>query len=453
MEITEILRQIDSLKKEAESLQPAKPEWERVFWDKFSLEFNYNSNHMEGNTMTYGHTQILLKSGDIVGKYNSREIKEMEAHNLALKIILESANDPNFELSEKFIREINQTILVEPFYKEAITSNGQPTMKRIEPGRYKQLPNSVLMQNGEVFHYSTPEETPALMGDLMDWYEKETKANELHLVQIAALFHYKIVRIHPFDDSNGRTARLLMNFILLQNGYTPLVIESTDKKNYLIALNEADAGNIEAFVEYITNLALRWHLLYVKALKGEKIGESKDFEKEIEILKRKLLSKEKTDFHISEEIVSETLEHSIFPLLYNLSNKLSQLGDFFKSNRIEVEITNTKSSTPLNSFSRPLIDEILKRIKSTTLELRNGGILKIKFCHNGLKKSSNTPAVVYNTALEIVFKQNVYKISFPGTPINSLEFFYGKYLSEANIYELTDELSKNELDTLKKYIT
>ena len=100
MELDSTLAKIDSLKEEAEKFKSsAKPEWERAFWDKFRLEFNYNSNHMEGNTLTYSHTQVLLKSGDVVGKYNIRELQEMKAHDLALKIIRESAEDSNFSLS------------------------------------------------------------------------------------------------------------------------------------------------------------------------------------------------------------------------------------------------------------------------------------------------------------------------------------------------------------------
>jgi Fic family protein len=315
MELIEILQQIDSLKQETDSLPTKKTELERIFWDKFRLEFNYNSNHMEGNTLTYGHTQILLKSGDVVGKYNIRELQEMKAHDLALKNIRQAADDPEFRLSQKFIKEINQLILVEPFYSEAITPEGKPTQKRIVPGEYKKTPNSVRLSNGEMYFYASPEETPALMSDLIDWYQKETETKELHPVEIAALFHYKIVRIHPFDDSNGRTARLLMNYILLKNGFSPLVIESNDKKNYLIALQEADAGDKEAFVLYISNIGLRWQRKYTRASKGEKIEEDGDLDKEIDLLKKRLSKNKGPKLEISADTVQNTMHQSIIPLI------------------------------------------------------------------------------------------------------------------------------------------
>ena len=190
MEMSATLQQIDALKEEASQLHPAKPEFEKAFWDKFRLEFNYNSNSLEGNTLTYGHTELLLLF-DKVGSddYSLRELEEMKAHDVAMKMIREAALDPSHELTEKFIREINEVILVRPFYKEAITPDGQPTRRLIAPGMYKKEPNSVRLENGEIFNYTPPEETPSQMGDLLQWLRIEGEKKEFHPVQIAALFH------------------------------------------------------------------------------------------------------------------------------------------------------------------------------------------------------------------------------------------------------------------------
>ncbi len=403
MELTDILQQIDSLKQEAENLQPVKPELERVFWEKFRLEFNYNSNHMEGNTLTYGHTQILLKSGDVVGKYNIRELQEMKAHDLALKIIRESAENPEFSLSQKFIREINETILVEPYYNDAITPDGRPTQKLIVPGEYKKTHNSVRLPNGEMFNYPSPEETPALMGDLIDWYEKETKAKELHPVQIAALFHYKIVRIHPFDDSNGRTSRLLMNYILLRNGYAPLVINSTDKKNYLIALNEADAGDIGAFVKYIISLQLHWQELFLKAIRGESIEEVADLDKKIEILKKNLSDETTVELKKDLGIIEKTTTESFIPFLLYLEEKVARLVEFFFESKIQIQgggSTRTKNN----------MSEIIHSSSSFANELFNSpNAFKISFLHRDLKKTGMRDWG-YTTTISLTCKAYEYRI-------------------------------------------
>src|SRR5205823_1964159 len=122
--------------------------------------------------------------------------------------------------------------------------DGQPTRRLIKIGDYKEYPNHVRLQNGEIFEYALPAETSIQMGELIAWYRAEEENKKLHPVVLAAMLHYKFVRIHPFDDGNGRISRLLMNYVLLQHNLPPVIIKSADKKNYLFALNLGDTGNI-----------------------------------------------------------------------------------------------------------------------------------------------------------------------------------------------------------------
>ena len=109
-------------------------------------------------------------------------------------------------------------ILKEPYEVDAITPEGKPTKRTVQVGVYKQSPNHVKTKTGEIFRFSTPEETPAKMTDLVDWYGGQMNDKKVNPILLAAEFHYKYIRIHPFDDGNGRTARILMNFILMQFG-------------------------------------------------------------------------------------------------------------------------------------------------------------------------------------------------------------------------------------------
>lgn len=440
MNLPQIIEQIDLLKNEAERLKPVSEEYERNFWWKFRLNFNYNSNHLEGNTLTYGHTQILLRSGDVVGKYNIRELQEMKAHDLALKNIREAAEDPEFTLTQKFIKEINEIILVEPFYNDAITSDGRKTKKLITPGQYKSTPNSVLMANGEMFFYPSPEETPAMMGDLIDWFEKESKEQQLHPVHLAALFHYKFVRIHPFDDSNGRTARLLMNYILLKNNYAPLVIKSKDKKNYFIALNEADAGNIEAFVEYISELAIKWHDKYVKAIKGEEIEDDDDLKKEIALLRWEV--GQKKEFKIlSPDIFQSIIDTVVFPLVKILVENLSEFDPLF-SNK-EVYLGTDTIKIPLH-FS----DQVAKLIDEEKRQLSTKSVIEFLYNHEGLliakKPESNIQIVT-----KFTFDKYSYKIQ---TNLKNLlvEKDYDEVLSIEEMTKIVKTLTKYELEIIKE---
>lgn len=431
--MTDILKQIDSFKEDAEKLQPVKPELEKIFWDKFRLEFNYNSNHIEGNTLTYGHTQLLLLFDKIGGDYSLRELEEMKAHDVALKLVKEAALDKEQGLTEKFIKEINELILVRPFYNEAITPDGRPAKRLIQPGKYKQYPNSVRLQNGEMFNYASPEETPAYMGDLIEWYRKEEDSKELHPVQLAALFHYRFVRIHPFDDSNGRTARLMMNYILVRNGFVPLVIESEYKKYYLIALNEADTGNIKAFAEYISKLSLRWQELYLKALKGEKIEEARDIEKEIELFKKDL--KAKLDSDIS--LIKKIHQFSFLPLVEKLKDMLSKLDQFYDSTHISTAATD--------EFGKQVdIYNILDDISSAKAKAYR---FVFSYHHIGYKASKKN--INYSSECTLTIFQYNYQIEIDPAK-KAITIKNNEYLTHDQIEELCSLAARKEFEFIKE---
>lgn len=335
---TKTLDTVNALKLELDNKIPLKAEDSKRLQKKLRLEFNYNSNHLEGNTLTYGQTQLLLFFDKSSGDVPVSDIEEMKAHDVALSQIEEMANDKERPLTETFIKELNKTILVKPFWKDAISPNGTPTRKRIEIGQYKTSPNSVQLKNGSIHEYASPEETPALMGDLLNWYN--SYIDKLHPVQLAAEFHYRFVCIHPFDDGNGRVARLIMNYILLKNNYPPAIIKSEDKESYLTALQKADTGNIESFIEYIEEQSI-WSLeLSLKAANGEDIDELGDIEKEIEILKRKKLTE--TKIFKTPKVAYEIINHINTDLWKPLNKLLNNFDDFFAETKNEIFIDNIK---------------------------------------------------------------------------------------------------------------
>ena len=231
------MNKIQQLFKEWQTLQPLNEKLERGINQQFTVYFNYNSNHLEGNTLTYGQTKLLLLFGDTIGNASIQDYEEMKAHNVGLELMKVEAKDKNRMLSEHFIRELNQTILVRDFYK---TSRDGDFRYKINVGVYKTRPNSVITPTGELFDYASPEETPSLMGDLVEWYRNEEQCRKLKVEELAALFHYRYIRIHPFEDGNGRIARLLVNYIFLRNNYPMLVIRSEDRNNYLKVLHQCD---------------------------------------------------------------------------------------------------------------------------------------------------------------------------------------------------------------------
>ena len=234
------MKKIDELFKEWQSLQPLKESDQRRLDQKFMLEFNYNSNHIEGNTLTYGQTEFLLMFGKVVDNANMKDLEEMKASNVGLKMVRLEAEDKERPLTESFIRELHHTLLREDYEERREYPDGSVRTYTVHAGIYKTRPNSVKTVTGEFFEYASPEETPALMTDLIQWYNEEERKGQMSPIELATLFHYRYIRIHPFEDGNGRIARLMVNFILSRHGWPMIVVRSRKKAEYLEALHETD---------------------------------------------------------------------------------------------------------------------------------------------------------------------------------------------------------------------
>ncbi len=238
--------------------QPLRPEYENRLWQRLRIEWNYNSNHIEGNTLSYSETLLLLIHGRTRGEHLLREYEEMRGHDVAIELVRTLAQEAR-ELGEGDIRDMNRIVLKEGFWRVAQTAEGEATRKWIEPGRYKTQPNYVLTATGEMFHFATPEETPARMAEFVDWLRLEMATPALPLPLLLARLHHDFIRIHPFDDGNGRVVRLLMNYVLLRADLLPLVIKSQERRRYLETIALADTGDLAPIADFFAD-TLRWSL-------------------------------------------------------------------------------------------------------------------------------------------------------------------------------------------------
>ena len=332
---------IDQLYNEWLALQPLKPEDKSRLDRKFMLEFNYNSNHIEGNTLTYGQTELLLLFGKVVDEANMKDLEEMKAHNVCLKMIQEEADDKSHPLTETFIRQLHHTLIREDYTMYRQLPDGTTTSYVIHAGVYKTRPNSVITVTGERFEYASPEETPALMTDLVEWYNMEEQKAELSPIELATVFHYRYIRIHPFEDGNGRISRLLVNYILTRHGYPMLVVKSKDKSNYLTALNRCDVAvgsipsvgaraeikQLEPFITYMSKCLERALLISIKAAHGESIDEVDDWKKSLKLKYRDKLNKPA----LTNEFLDNVLNKVYQPLLNRIDSELSEFYSIFSS--------------------------------------------------------------------------------------------------------------------------
>ncbi len=221
-------------------LQPLSEKDRERLSRRFTIDFNYNNNHIEGNTLTYGQTEILLLFGKVIGEADVRDVQEMTASNVGLKMMTEEATVKGMPLTQNIIRTLHKTLLREDYAVYRTLPNGVQTSYLIHAGQYKTRPNSVITRYGDRFEYASPEETPGLMADLVDWYNLAEQEAKLSPVEFSALFDYLYIRIHPFEDGNGRIARLMVNFILARHGYPMIVVRSREKSKYLEALHQTD---------------------------------------------------------------------------------------------------------------------------------------------------------------------------------------------------------------------
>jgi len=437
------LDKASTLKKELDQFRPLTPEMERRIMQKFRLDWNYHSSHIEGNQLTYGETKALILFGQTAQAKPLKDHLEMTGHDEAVKYIEEIISQER-TLSESFIRELHVLLLKKPYEVDAITPDGKPTKRTISIGKYKTVPNHVKTQTDEIFYFATPEETPAKMDDLMQWYHENLHNEALHPVLFATEFHYRFIRIHPFDDGNGRIARMLMNFILMQKGYPPAIIKTEDKNDYYTALQQADSGQLDYFFNYVCEQVNSSLSIMIKGAKGESIEEEDDLEKEIALWKNKLNDKRVEVMPLSDEIVYNHYFNWIKSFLTLYREKSKQFEEMFTST-LRNGMVNNRYSGKKNDELDFIEDNVIKNWNAFTTQNKNSEmqtitydpmreiILNIQF--NGFNKDNINTFNQYNS-LKIRFEEFRYIIQFDNDIIK--ENIYSDFLSK----DISNEIVK-----------
>lgn len=191
------------------------------------LELTYTSNAIEGSTLSAAETTLVIEQGITIGGKPLKDHLEAVDHFDALRYVRDLAREIA-PLSESDVRNLHRLVV--------LRSNPDIAGRYADQGRF------VVTDRGR-HAFPSPAEIPALMGDFARWLGAATATPEA-----AFTSHRRLVDIHPFNDGNGRTARLLMNLVLLRAGYPPVAVRPEDRPAYLAALQEAQAGRgTEAF--------------------------------------------------------------------------------------------------------------------------------------------------------------------------------------------------------------
>ncbi len=246
----QLKNKINRLKTEIDELRPLNKDKVKLLNEKLLVEWIYNSNAIEGNSLSLGETAFFLKEGLTSEGKPLKDFLEVKNHEEAI-LAMQDMIKGKRPLTQSFIKELHSVLLKGIEFIKVRGLKGGMVTKKIEAGKYKTKPNHVLTLLGQLHYYTEPIKVQEEMDKLMDWYRQPQK--ELGVVEKSALFHYKLVKIHPFDDGNGRLARILMNLILMKAGFLPAVIKNDQRKQYLLTLGEADRSNFGVFVRFIAN--------------------------------------------------------------------------------------------------------------------------------------------------------------------------------------------------------
>jgi len=237
---------IDRLKESIDARRPFSENLAKSLHEKLIVEWTYNSNAIEGNTLTMSETKVVLEGITIGGKSVVEHLETIN-HREAILFIEELISNRD-QLSEWNIKNIHALILKEIDNKNA--------------GKYRE--ENVLI-SGAKHIPPTHFEINYLMQKMIAEYQSELM--KFHPIVRATLLHGEFVKIHPFIDGNGRTARLLLNFELMKNGYTPIIIRKVQRANYYDALDFAHTTmNYSPFIKLVSELVIESENLWLSVL-------------------------------------------------------------------------------------------------------------------------------------------------------------------------------------------
>ena len=216
--------------------------------EAFLIEWTYNSNSIEGNTLTLRETQMVLQEGITIKGKSLREHFEAKNHETAIYKLYTLVKE-NYVLNAKDVLDLHGLVL-----------------RSIEDEYAGRLRNAGVRISGANFVPPNARKVSDYLDSLIEYINKNPQG--LNPIELATVFHHKFVWIHPFFDGNGRTIRLAMNLLLMRHGFPPAIILTNDRAKYYSALNQANNGNYSKLMLLMSQAAERTLNIYLSAIPG-----------------------------------------------------------------------------------------------------------------------------------------------------------------------------------------
>lgn len=266
-ESARLIQAVDQQKAEIDHHKSLRKDIWATLQKKLKVDWTYDSNAIEGSTLTRGETGFFLEYGLTVEGKPFKDFLDARNHAEAIDYLYAIIKEER-PLTQGVIKEFNALLLSGVTTTPAVNQEGKRIEKPARPGEYKTLPNHVLQPDGTMFYYVEPLQVPGEMAQLIQWIHRHTDLH--HPAVVGAVAHYNLVRIHPFDDGNGRVSRLLMNLILIQKRFSPAIVRMEQRRNYLDGLKAADQGDLNPFIEFILKSLQETQTLLLQDLKNHK---------------------------------------------------------------------------------------------------------------------------------------------------------------------------------------
>lgn len=264
-----MFEKVDEMKKKIDEYRPFDADISRLFQEKLRIEWTYNSNAIEGNILTYGETAFFLREGLTSEGKPFKDYLEAKNHSEAIELLHDIVRRKR-NISEGLIKEMHALLMKDIGFTYAKGADSRLIKKPLSAGQYKIRPNHVLTLSGKIHHYTSPLHVKDEMERLVKWFYE---SDDLHPVEKAAMFHYRFVVIHPFDDGNGRLARIFMNLILMQTGYPICIIKKEHRRQYFNAIEKADSKkNKTVFTRFIADELYETEKTVFDILEGVGLG-------------------------------------------------------------------------------------------------------------------------------------------------------------------------------------